>query len=111
MPFLASRVATLSLKNDQLQAGGPLDVYGKLRRLFFDTALSASRPVFACLRELVPRQNILFGTDYPFAPDAHVKTTVDGLADAVQEECERVAIERDNALVLFPRLRKLVATS
>jgi len=58
------------------------------------------------LLELVGPSQIVFGSDYPFAPAPVTEASVRGLAsfggfDAPQ----RAAIERDNALALLPGLR------
>lgn len=47
--------------------------------------------------------HILFGTDYPFAQAA---TVAKGLADSGFTPADLRAIERDNALELFPRLKR-----
>ena len=63
------------------------------------------------LREFIIRfQNrILFGTDYPFAPEGVMGKTIRGLEDhGGFDASERTAIERDNAIRLFPRLAEAV---
>ena len=82
------------------------DVLSQLQSLYYDTALSANRNAFSALRELVPPSHILLGTDYPFAPDAETRSAPARLAALPGlSEQELQAIEGENALKLFPRLR------
>jgi hypothetical protein len=61
-------------------------------------------------RQLVPPTQILFGTDFSFAPEPATHLTVDGLIrDGVVDAAARRAIERDNALARLPRLRDRIA--
>ena len=46
---------------------------------------------------------MLFGTDYPFA---RAEAVAKGLSDYGFKPADLRAIERDNALGLFPRLKK-----
>jgi 6-methylsalicylate decarboxylase len=82
------------------------DVLSQLQSLYYDTALSANRNAFSSLRELVPPAHILLGTDYPFAPEFETSSAPARLAALTGlSEQEVQAIEGENALKLFPRLR------
>jgi len=80
-----------------------------LKGFFYDTALSANPHALSSLCELVPPRQILFGTDFPFAPEPVTRLTIDGLAhyDGL-DDAARGVIERDNVLALLPRLRDRV---
>jgi predicted TIM-barrel fold metal-dependent hydrolase len=54
------------------------------------------------LLALVPASQVLYGTDYPFWDGRKVSTD---LAKGGLSASERMAIDRDNALRLFPRLK------
>src|SRR5262245_801299 len=72
IPFLADRISMIARvygKSAQLTA---------LKRLYYDTALSANAASFSALTKLVTSKQILFGSDFPFAPNG-VKATLDGL--------------------------------
>ena len=97
VPYLAGRIAGLGASNPGLHAGKPLDIMSLLRGLYYDTALSATRPVFAALREIAPVDHILFGTDYPFAPEPLVGATVQGLRELGLEPRELAQVESENA--------------
>jgi predicted TIM-barrel fold metal-dependent hydrolase len=76
-----------------------------LQRFYYDTALSATRYALPSLGELVDPTHILFGTDYPFAPEHMAGATISGLEDHGGFDAPaRRAIERDNAARLFPRV-------
>lgn len=77
-----------------------------LKRFFYDTALSTSPHAFASLLTLVDSSRIVFGTDYVFATQDAVPLTVKGIREyGGFGEKDLDAIERGNALDLFPRLR------
>ena len=66
-------------------------------------ALSANWLAFRSLLELVACDHVLFGSDYPFAPEATMTATVKGLIDLGLDAGDLLGIERDNAVALFPR--------
>jgi predicted TIM-barrel fold metal-dependent hydrolase len=84
----------------------PQGVITHLKRLYYDTALSAVPYALRSVQELVDPSHILFGSDYPFAPEPITIASIRGLNDYDGFTAQtRRAIERDNALRLFPRLR------
>lgn len=100
VPFLAERIARLEVR-PEFRASVPEGVMFELKRLFFDTALSANALAFSALTRLVAPEQILFGSDYPFAPEATMTATVKGLSDLKLSPEVLQAIERTNALRLF----------
>jgi predicted TIM-barrel fold metal-dependent hydrolase len=102
MPMLAGRIAEISRRQPRLAAAVPNGVEYELGRLHYEIANSASRPALAALTSLVPVTRILFGSDYPVFP---ISMTAGGLAGAGLSGADLQAIERDNALALFPRLK------
>ena len=103
VPFLAERIARLEAR-PEFKKSVPDGVVAELKRLRYDTALSANRFAFRALLELVPAANVLFGSDYPFAPEATMTASVRGLKTLGLAATDLLAIERGNALELFPRL-------
>lgn len=77
----------------------------QLQRLYYDTALSDPPSVFPSLFALVDPAHVLYGSDYPWAGEAITSLTLLRL-ESYQgiDQQARGAIERDNALPLFPRL-------
>jgi 6-methylsalicylate decarboxylase len=103
VPFLAERIARLASR-PAFKERVPNGVIPELSRLYVDTALSANSFAFKSLLELVTIDKVLFGTDYPFAPEATATATVKGLAELGLSAADLQAIERDNALAILPGL-------
>ena len=104
IPYLAYRIP---LGQATLQ-GALQGVMNYLKQLYYDTALSATPPILRSLQELVDVSHILFGSDYPFAPEIVTAFSVQGIQNynGFDEQARR-AIERENALALFPRFKAL----
>jgi len=75
-----------------------------LRGLYYDTALAGSRNSLLPTLEVTGPDHILFGTDWPAAPEPTVVRNIANLTafDGFTQD-ELRAVERDNALRLFPR--------
>ena len=102
VPFMAERIARLAAR-PQYKEKVPNGVIPELKRLYYDTALSANWLAFRSLLELVVPQQVLFGSDYPFAPEATLEATVKGLISMNLGADVLRGIERDHALKLFPQ--------
>lgn len=102
LPYLATRISRLELQDDFAEKvpGGALPL---LQRQFYDTALSTSAPQLAALRRFVPDTQILYGSDFPFAPGMMGRTLA-GLREYGLDDAVLGQIERASALTLFPRL-------
>jgi 6-methylsalicylate decarboxylase len=83
--------------------GKPNANLAALQKFYYDTAQAFNPYTLATFTRVVPMSHILFGTDYPFAQAA---TVAKGLADYGFKPADLRAIERDNALELFPRLKR-----
>jgi 6-methylsalicylate decarboxylase len=103
VPFLADRIARAAAR-PQLKANVPNGVIPELERLYFDTALSANPRIFSALLLLVGTDRVLFGSDYPYAPEPTTAASIKGLAELALPADQLRAIERDNALRLLPGL-------
>jgi len=83
------------------------DTINDLKKLYYDAALSASPYALRSLQELVNPSHILFGSDYPFAPEIITRMTISGLNNFDDfDEKTLSKINRENALDLFPRFVK-----
>jgi predicted TIM-barrel fold metal-dependent hydrolase len=102
VPFLAERIARLEVR-PEFRASVPDGVMFELKRLFFDTALSANKLAFSALLQLVAPEQVLFGSDYPFAPETTMTATISGLAALGLGPDVLYAIERGNAVRLLKR--------
>lgn len=105
LPFIALRLS-LGQFWPGLQEHVPRGVVTYLQNLYYDTALSAAPFALRSLQELVDDSHILFGCDYPFAPEPAAMATIEGLKayDGFDGNALK-AVFRDNALDLFTRLR------
>lgn len=83
----------------------PADVLDDLAGFYFDTALSSSAAALPTLLAFAKPGHITFGSDWPYAPTVAGKLFAAGLETYPGiDAATRAAIERDNALALFPRL-------
>lgn len=101
MPYLMTRFAALAARPDIAQKL-PRGLLYEVQKLFFDTANFFNPYPWPALLKLMPVSQILFGTDFPFSSASEVAA---GLRDAGLAGKDLQAIERGNALSLFPRLR------
>jgi predicted TIM-barrel fold metal-dependent hydrolase len=102
VPFLAERMARLEAR-PEFRTHVPEGVLYELKRLFFDTALSANPTTFSALLKLTSADKVLFGSDYPFAPEATMTATVNGLNQLGLPADVLRAIEYENALAILPQ--------
>ena len=101
LPVLSARMDQLT-RQPKIAALNPDGVVKTLQSLYFDVANSTHNPsAMAALMALAPPSQILFGTDYPYVPMAR---TVEGLGARGYAPDLIAAINRGNALKLFPRL-------
>ena len=107
VPFLAQRLTYAATINPALTDRRPADLFGSLRRLYYDTAMSANPHTLAALSSLISPSHILFGSDYPFMPESTTGETIDGLR-AHFDPSDLAAVERGNALRLLPRVRRVL---
>jgi 6-methylsalicylate decarboxylase len=81
------------------------DVLDDFTGFYFDTALSSSAAALPTLLAFAKPDHITFGSDWPYAPTAAGKLFAAGLETYAGIDTDtRAAIERTNALALFPRL-------
>jgi len=105
VPYLAWRLSLADILPDTPYAETmPKGVMAYLKPLYYDTALSTSNYAMASLLQLVEPTQILFGSDFPFAPKDLVAKEVSDLNNlSVFDDKTRQMVYRDNALKLFPR--------
>lgn len=85
----------------------PADNLDDFAGFYFDTALSSSAAALPTLLAFAKPGHITFGSDWPFAPVAAAKLFAAGLETyPAIGAATRNAIQRTNALALFPRLGK-----
>jgi predicted TIM-barrel fold metal-dependent hydrolase len=104
MPYFAWRLSVSPMIDPRMPQLTREQVYAGLRRFWFDIALSPAAPTLHCLAGVASPRQIVFGSDWPFANAkviAEAMTTY--LAPGNVEETQRAAIDRGNALALFPQ--------
>jgi predicted TIM-barrel fold metal-dependent hydrolase len=116
IPFLVYRMTALNHNpkvRERLPGGS---VEAALRRLHYDVAEIVAPGPLKCLMEIADPSRILFGSDYPFSrhrnPAQDLRDVIAGFeAFDGWDAATRRAIERDNAMKLFPRLAKAMAAA
>ncbi|KAF7775981.1 hypothetical protein Agabi119p4_4374 [Agaricus bisporus var. burnettii] len=108
-PFLAPRVAVLSRHMGcQLSIDEILEDFSTF---YYDTALSSWGPNLLALQSFVPKNQILFGTDFPAVSARMLGWYTQQLENHYGAEMQDplMAIVRHNALKIFPRLRERIS--
>jgi predicted TIM-barrel fold metal-dependent hydrolase len=100
MPVLARRIARLFPK--ELAPQVPNGVLYELKRQYYDTADTSNPSSLSALVNLIPSSQIVFGSDFPFLS---AQATASDLMHSGLPGKTVEAIDRDNAVRLFPRLR------
>jgi 6-methylsalicylate decarboxylase len=99
--FLAHRIASLETREPEKAALAPRGALDALGRLYYDTGLSNNEVALAAVRALAPLEQIVFGTDWPYAdlpPDGDPAPALDVLGPA-----GRQLVDARNAFTLVPR--------
>lgn len=108
LPALVARIAAFAnLPFIAPRPASEAEVFETLARLYYDVALSAHPIPLAGLRAIAPIGQILFGSDWPFTPEAGVARNIGQLTESGLSDADQRAIARENALRIFPRLAAL----
>lgn len=104
VPYFAWRLSVAPMIDKRLPRLSRSDVFNGLAQFWYDNALAPGEQTFGALDHVARPERVVLGTDFPFAnPDViaeAVKTHESGLHSADR----LAAIDRGNALALFPRL-------
>jgi 6-methylsalicylate decarboxylase len=103
MPYFAWRLSVSPMIDKRLEQISPVQVYGRLRRFWYDNALAPSAETFECLKGVAPLNQIVFGSDWPFANARVIAEAVRTYEEVAMPPEQRDAIDRNNALSLFPQ--------
>jgi 6-methylsalicylate decarboxylase len=118
LPYLAYRLAMVGSKQlavseyrerfplpffvDNPGATEPAFFLERVKRLFFEVALSAGEGTLATLKAVADPNRILFGTDWPYAPETIMADTLLQLdSNKSLTDADRSAIKYGNARRLF----------
>jgi len=104
LPYFAWRLSVSPMIDPRLPQVPPDQVFARLGHFWYDTALSPTPPTMACLAGVARPEQIVFGTDWPFANAKVIAeaSKFDATA-ALGAGLQRDAIDRTNALSLFPQ--------
>ena len=87
-----------------MRLGPQRDFVAALRELFYDTAGASGDNSLSSLFTIVDSSRVLFGSDYPFMPEAAVEQTVRDLNSSQLVSVTALReIEHANATKLFRR--------
>src|SRR6267142_4697467 len=103
MPYFAWRLSISPMIDKRLEQLSPADIYARLGRFWYDNALSPTAETLACVERLAPAGQIVFGSDWPFANARVISEAVKTYEAVPLSEAQREAIDRGNALSLFPQ--------
>ncbi|MGB8390989.1 amidohydrolase family protein [Mycobacterium sp.] len=102
VPYASHRMAVAIMGDIGRSPADSLDDFSSF---YFDTALASSAAALPTLLAFARPGHITFGSDFPFAPVAAGKLFAAGLETySGLDSLGREAIDRTNALALFPRL-------
>jgi predicted TIM-barrel fold metal-dependent hydrolase len=100
LPFLTGRFVRLAdERKPAFLPNGPLPEF---RKFHYELAQGNTPGQIAALLKMVPLEQVLYGTDYPFRPGAEVNA---GIAAYGFSAAEIESIERGAALKLLPQLK------
>jgi predicted TIM-barrel fold metal-dependent hydrolase len=104
VPYFAWRLSVSPMIDARLPQIPPEQIFARLGRFWYDTALSPTPQTMACLAGVARPERIVFGTDWPFANAKVIAEAfkIDQTAAPVSG-LRRSAIDRGNALSLFPQ--------
>lgn len=100
VPYAAYRLAAAASPT-----GNPLDGLAQLQKFYFDVALSGSPTALPSLLAFAKPGHVLFGSDFPYAPDFVVGSFTGMYERYAIDEAQRAAIDHGTGEQLFPRLR------
>ena len=103
VPYFAWRLSVSPMIDARLPQLSREQVYAGLRHFWYDNALSPGEQTFGSLDHVAASERIVFGTDFPFANPRVIAEMVKTHESGFLPDARRAAIDRSNALALFPR--------
>lgn len=102
LPYLAKRAA-YGLDHMKFISKSTQDFLDEVGTFYYDLALSSSTEVVGMLRQFAKPDHIMYGSDYPYGPSGMITALVDEFDGIPLDSDTAHAINRGNALKLFPR--------
>jgi len=101
-PYLLGRFVRQEVEMKEKEQRLPKGLMYELRKFYYDTAQANHPGALDALLKLAPISQIMYGTDYPFRTAAEES---EGLKAQRFPSKDLLAIERENALRILPRLK------
>src|SRR5262249_42756164 len=103
VPYFAWRLSVSPMIDPRLPPLSREGVAAGLAHFWYDNALAPGLATFGSLDQVARPERIVFGTDFPFANARVVAEAVKTHESGFLSEARRTAIDRTNALALFPK--------
>jgi predicted TIM-barrel fold metal-dependent hydrolase len=103
LPYFAWRLSVSPMIDARLPQLSRDEVFAGLAHFWYDNALSPGEQTFGSLDHVARPERIVFGSDFPFANPRAIAEAVKTHESGFLPEARRTAIDRGNALVLFPK--------
>lgn len=104
LPFFAWRLSVSPMIDPRLPQWPREKIFERLRHFWYDIALSPGAQTMGALKAVADPDRIVFGSDWPFANARVVDAALAAhAAPELHDPAERAAIDRRNALALFPQ--------
>jgi len=103
VPYFAWRLSVSPMIDKRLPQLSRDQVYAGLAHFWYDNALAPGEQTFGSLDRVALPERVVFGTDYPFANPRVIAEAVKTHESGFHSDARRAAIDRTNALALFPK--------
>jgi predicted TIM-barrel fold metal-dependent hydrolase len=104
LPYFAWRFASTPVIDPTMPQWTREQFAEKFRHFWYDTALASGPTTMGALKTVADPAKIVFGSDWPFVQAPLVAEAIKlHTAPGLHSEAERAAIDRGNALKLFPQ--------
>ena len=104
LPYLLYRVADALPHTPGSPGRSTAEIVAEGREFYFDTAIMGNPATLKALFEIARPGHVLFGSDYPNAPEEAIRTCTEELDRFMEEAGGADAVEYGAAVELFPRL-------
>jgi predicted TIM-barrel fold metal-dependent hydrolase len=103
VPYFAWRLSVAPMIDKRLPQLTREQLLCDLRHFWYDNALSPGEQTFGSLDRVASPERIVFGTDFPFANPEVIDEMMRTYESGFLPDARRAAIDRLNALALFPK--------
>jgi 6-methylsalicylate decarboxylase len=103
VPYFAWRLSVSPMIDQRLPQLSREEVFAGLSHFWYDNALSPGEQTFGSLDHVARPERVVFGSDFPFANAGVIAQAVRTHESGFLSAARRTAIDRANALALFPK--------